>query len=121
MTNDSWSGSEAAERQHAVMAVFRCIENRKTMLRSTNSGLTCLITPDGTIQGEMEPFKMYWKLWDVPVYETSTYGTTVYTRTVDISARICVWLSYAILILGLVLVILKTVRKRKLSKTPSEQ
>jgi hypothetical protein len=69
----------------------------------------------------MEPFKMYWKLWDVPVYETSTYGTTVYTRTVDISARICVWLSYAILILGLVLVILKTVRKRKLSKTPSEQ
>ena len=121
MTNDSWSGSEAAERQHAVMAVFRCIENRKTMLRSTNSGLTCLITPDGTIQGEMEPFKMYWKLWDVPVYETSTYGTTVYTRTVDISARICVWLSYAILILGLVLVILKTVRKRKLSKTTSEQ
>ncbi len=110
MTNDSWSGSEAAERQHAVMAVFRCIENRKTMLRSTNSGLTCLITPDGTIQGEMEPFKMYYKLWEVPVYSTSTYGTTLYTRTVDISARICVWLSYAILALGLVLVVLRTAK-----------
>ena len=112
MTNDSWSGSEAAERQHAVMAVFRCIENRKTMLRSTNSGLTCLITPDGTIQGEMEPFKMGWKLWDVPVYETSTYGTTVYTNTVDISAKICVYLSYSIIVLGLALVVIKTIRKK---------
>ena len=112
MTNDSWSGSEAAERQHAVMAVFRCIENRKTMLRSTNSGLTCLITPDGTIQGEMEPFKMGWKLWDVPVYETKTYGTTVYTNTIDISAKICVYLSYAIIAVGLVIVVLRTIRKK---------
>ena len=112
MTNDSWSGSEAAERQHAVMAVFRCIENRKTMLRSTNSGLTCLITPDGTIQGEMEPFKMGWKLWDVPVYETKTYGTTVYTNTIDISAKICVYLSYAIIAVGLAIVVLRTIRKK---------
>lgn len=121
MTNDSWSGSEAAERQHAVMAVFRCIENRKTMLRSTNSGLTCLITPDGTIQGEMEPFKMYYKLWEVPVYNTETYGTTLYTRTVDISAQICVWLSYAILALGLVLVIVRTVRAGGFRKSRKEQ
>lgn len=112
MTNDSWSGSEAAERQHAVMAVFRCIENRKTMLRSTNSGLTCLITPDGTIQGEMEPFKMGWKLWDVPVYETKTYGTTVYTNTIDISAKICVYLSYAIIAVGLAIAVLRTIRKK---------
>ena len=112
MTNDSWSGSEAAERQHAVMAVFRCIENRKTMLRSTNSGLTCLITPDGTIQGEMEPVKMGWKLWDVPVYETKTYGTTVYTNTIDISAKICIYLSYVIIAVGLVIVVLRTIRKK---------
>lgn len=120
MTNDSWSGSEAAERQHAVMAVFRCIENRKTMLRSTNSGLTCLITPDGTIQGEMEPFKMYYRIWDVPVYSTQTYGTTLYTRTVDLSARICVWLSYAILALGLVLVIIRTAKAGGFRKSRKE-
>lgn len=86
------------------------------MLRSTNSGLTCLITPDGTIQGEMEPFKMGWKLWDVPVYETSTYGTTVYTRTVDLSANICVYLSYAIIVLGLALVVIKAIKKKGLEK-----
>ena len=74
--------------------------------------LTCLITPDGKIQGEMEPFKMGWKLWDVPVYETKTYGTTVYTNTIDISAKICVYLSYAIIAVGLVIVVLRTIRKK---------
>lgn len=113
MTNDSWSGSEAAERQHMAMAVFRSVENRRTTLRGTNSGMTCLITPDGTIQGEMTPFKMGWKIWDVPVYSGETYGTTLYTNTVDLSAHICVWISWAILACGLVLVVLKTVRGRR--------
>ena len=113
MTNDSWSGSEAAERQHMVMAVFRSIENRKTTLRGTNSGMTCLITPDGNIQGEMTPFKMGFKIWDVPVYTTENNGTTLYTRTIDVSAKICVYLSQIALAFGLVLAILKLVRKKK--------
>jgi apolipoprotein N-acyltransferase len=113
MTNDSWSGSEAAERQHMVMAVFRSIENRRTLLRGTNSGMTCLITPDGNIQGEMEPFKMGYKIWTVPVYTSESNGTTIYTRTIDISANVCVWLSYAALALGLALAIVRAVRKRR--------
>ena len=111
MTNDSWSGSEAAERQHAVMAVFRCVETRKTMLRSTNSGMTCLITPNGKIQGEVEPFKMTWKIWDVPVYSTETYGTTLYVRIIDLCADICVYLSYFLLAAGLTVVVIKKVRE----------
>ena len=113
MTNDSWSGSEAAERQHMVMAIFRSVENRRTMLRGTNSGITCLITPDGTVQGEMEPFKMGYKIWEVPVYEAKTYGTTFYTDTVDVSAKICIYLSYAALIAGLALAIMRKVRSRR--------
>ena len=111
MTNDSWSGSEAAERQHAVMAVFRCVENRRTMLRSTNSGMTCLITPDGKIQGEVEPFKMTWKIWDVPIYSGETHGTTLYTRTIDISADICIYASYLLLAVGFAFALTKKIRK----------
>ena len=111
MTNDSWSGSEAAERQHAVMAVFRCVENRRTMLRSTNSGMTCLITPDGKIQGEVEPFKMTWKIWDVPIYSGETHGTTLYTRTIDISADICIYVSYLLLAVGFAFALAKKIRK----------
>ena len=113
MTNDSWSGSEAAERQHMVMAVFRSVENRRTTLRGTNSGMTCLITPDGTIQGEMTPFKMGFKFWDVPVFTAESNGTTFYTRTIDISAKICIYISQIALLCGLALAITRFVRKRK--------
>ncbi|MCR5761443.1 MAG: apolipoprotein N-acyltransferase [Sphaerochaetaceae bacterium] len=83
MTNDSWSGSVAAERQHMAMAVFRSVENRRTTVRGTNSGITCLITPYGSVEGEMEPFKMGWTIYDVPIYTSETYGKTVYTRISD--------------------------------------
>ena len=113
MTNDSWSGAVSAERQHMAMAVFRSVENRRTTLRGTNSGITCLITPDGTIQGEMEPFKMGWKIWDVPVYSAETYGTTLYTKTVDLSAQICTYVSYLLLAFGAVARIVEAVKRKK--------
>ena len=121
MSNDSWSGAVSAERQHMAMAVFRSVENRKTTLRGTNSGITCLITPDGTIQGEMEPFKMGWKIWEVPVYSTETYGTTLYTRTVDLSAQICTYISYAILAFGAVVMIVELIQKKPAAKKASKK
>lgn len=112
MTNDSWSGSVAAERQHSAMAIFRAVENRRSVLRGTNSGITCLINPYGKVVDEMEPFKMGYKIWDVPVYSSETYGTTVYTKTTDISAKICVYASYAILAYGIVMAIIKKTKKK---------
>lgn len=100
MTNDSWSGSVAAERQHMAMAVFRAVENRRTMLRGTNSGITCLIKPSGKITGEMKPFTATWKAWDVPVYSSKTYGKTVYTTCQDTIAKVVVYVSYALLAFG---------------------
>ncbi|MCF0261534.1 MAG: apolipoprotein N-acyltransferase, partial [Sphaerochaetaceae bacterium] len=119
MTNDSWSGSVAAERQHMAMAIFRSVENRRTTLRGTNSGITCLITPDGIVQGEMEPFKMGYRIWDVPVYSRETYGTSLYTNTIDASAFVCIYLSYAILAVGLVFTVTKTIRKKLAKKEGS--
>ncbi len=113
MTNDSWSGAVSAERQHMAMAVFRSVENRRTTIRGTNSGITCLITPDGTIQGEMEPFKMGWKIWEVPVYSSESYGTTLYTQTVDLSAQLCTYISYAILAFGAIVMTVEIVAKKR--------
>lgn len=111
MTNDSWSGSVAAERQHMAMAVFRSVENRRTMLRGTNSGITCLITPDGTIQGEMDPFVMGWKIWTVPVYTDATYSKTVYTATADSAMPYVSWAALAVLLAGAVAAVVKKRRK----------
>jgi len=80
------------------------------MIRGTNSGITCLITPDGTVQGEMDPFVMGWKIWDVPVYERDTYGSTLYSRVSDVPMKVLSYVAYALLAAGAVLAF---VRKKK--------
>lgn len=77
MTNDSWSGSVAAQMQHMSMAVFRAIENRRSVIRGTNSGMTCTIDPDGRIIDMLEPFREDYLISTVPVY---TERTPLYTR-----------------------------------------
>jgi len=56
LSNDSWSKSIAAEQQHMYLGAFRAIENRKSVLRSTNSGITCLITAWREIIEPITPF-----------------------------------------------------------------
>jgi apolipoprotein N-acyltransferase len=47
LTNDGWFGEGAAQWQQAASALFRAIENRVPLLRSSNNGLTCWIDAYG--------------------------------------------------------------------------
>jgi apolipoprotein N-acyltransferase len=47
LTNDVWFGDTVAPRQHHLIASFRAIENRRWLLRSTNTGLTAVVSPAG--------------------------------------------------------------------------
>ena len=49
ISNDSWFGHSSAPYQHLSMAVFRSIENRRYMLRSTSNGISALVAPSGKI------------------------------------------------------------------------
>ncbi len=98
MTNDSWSGSVAAQMQHMSMAVFRAIENRRSVIRGTNSGMTCTIDPDGRIIDMMEPFTRDYMISEVPVY---TGRTTPYTRWGNFVPLISIALAVAVLVGGL--------------------
>jgi len=100
MTNDNWSQSVAAEMQHLGMAVFRSVENRRTSVRGTNSGMTCLITPTGKVVDPMEPFKAGWHIYEVPVFQTANHSETLYTKYGDIVAKLFVYLSYILLCIG---------------------
>ncbi len=93
MTNDNWSKAASAEWQHAEIAAFRCVETRKSMVRGTNSGITCLIVPTGEIQDPMEPFTMGYHTYDVPVYSHENYPDTFYVRHPDLFARIFIVIS----------------------------
>jgi apolipoprotein N-acyltransferase len=43
ITNDGWFLESAGAEQHFANAVFRTIENRRPMVRSANTGVTCFV------------------------------------------------------------------------------
>ncbi|MDC7239853.1 MAG: apolipoprotein N-acyltransferase, partial [Spirochaetales bacterium] len=106
VTNDSWSPAQACSIQHVGMAVFRSVENRRSMVRSTNGGFTCLIDPNGKIVDWLEPFTADVLTVDVPVYDGIT---TLYTATEHLFDRLVMILAT---LGGIGLAILTLGRKR---------
>ena len=80
MSNDSWSASVPAEMQHLTMGVFRAVENRRSVVRSTNGGMTVTVDPDGRLLQVLEPFTADYLLGTVPVVDGPH---TLYTRWGD--------------------------------------
>ena len=80
ITNDAWSFSVPGAMQHSTMAVFRAVENRRSVVRSTNAGMTTIIDPNGRILSTLPPFTERYLLGTVPVH---TGTKTLYTRWGD--------------------------------------
>lgn len=55
-TNDAWFGDTVAPYQHHMIASFRAIENRRYLLRSTNTGLTAVVDPFGKTLASLLPY-----------------------------------------------------------------
>jgi len=75
MSNDSWSKTKSALTQHIAAAKFRAIENRRTLIRATNAGLTCVVGVKGEILSAIPIFEQNYLLTSVPVYKESGYTT----------------------------------------------
>ena len=103
MSNDSWSASVPAEMQHLMLGLFRAVENRRSMVRSTNGGMTAIIDPDGRLLQVLEPFTADYLLGAVPVVDGPH---TLYTRWGD-------WFGIAALAAGLALVAAGSARRRR--------
>ena len=81
LSNVSWSRTESAENQMYVAAKFRAIENRRVLIRSTNSGVTSVIDPFGNTLKKLPLFSKNTLAMDVPVYKDKFL--TLYTLAGD--------------------------------------
>ena len=93
ISDDGWYGDTSAPWQHLNMARMRAVENRRWLLRDTNTGVTAAIDPYGRIT-QSAPRHEFTSL-------AVRYGfnddLTFYTRFGDVFALVCGILSIATL------------------------
>ena len=108
LSNDSWSKSVACQRQHLAMAVFRSVENKVPSVRSTASGVTCIISPNGKIERAAPEFCKAYVIGTVPVIENNSI--TVFSRMGDIAGLAVTVLFCFILIMKTIIVIINLIK-----------
>ena len=101
ITNDAWSYSVPCAMQHMTMAIFRAVENRRSVVRATNGGMTNIIDPNGRILARLAPFTEGYLVDTVPVHGESR---RLYTRWGD-------WFPWVLLAASIVALVGGLVRK----------
>ena len=54
LVNDGWYTTIPEPRQHAKQSIYRAIENRRSVLRCANTGLSMVISPLGEILNQTQ-------------------------------------------------------------------
>jgi len=102
ITNDGWWGNTPGYKQHMRYATLRAIENRRSIARSANTGISAFINQRGDI---IKPTK-----WWVPtairdeIYENTEL--TYYSENGDYIGRVATFLTVLIILLMVVTSIL---------------
>ena len=72
ISNDAWYGKSIAAEQHLQISQARAIENKKMMIRSTNTGVTAFIDRDGKVINKLKQFTSGGLSYDVQGYSGIT-------------------------------------------------
>jgi len=99
ISNEGWFYNSAEADQHLDIARCRAIENRVGLVRCTNTGISCLIAPDGRIADMIEQGgrrKLVRGYLSGRV--TLGSGATFYTKAGDLLAWLCTAATLALLI-----------------------
>jgi len=91
ITNDAWFLDTPAPFMHLQAAAFRAVENRRSLIRAANTGVSCFIDPLGRISQPVQNDKKKMtfvdglSMRDVPLSQVKTF----YTKFGDIFTYLC--------------------------------
>lgn len=106
-SNDSWFYDSAAVYQHNAQAQLRAIETGKWVLRSANTGISSVITPQGRVAEALPPLTYGYLVQTVGTVS----GQTVYSRIGNLFVYLCLAFPVGVLVAGWI-----AKRKRKPTK-----
>jgi apolipoprotein N-acyltransferase len=75
VTNDSWYGDTSGPYQHKEMSVIRAVENKRSVVRAANGGISCLINPLGKTISDTKMYTKDYLVVDVQLNSKLTFYT----------------------------------------------
>ena len=96
LTNDAWYGRSSAPHQSMAMAVFRAVENKRSLVRAANTGISGFVDPVGRIVGRTGLFVETALVSRMPLLD----GQTVFNRQGHLFGPACAILIPLFLLLG---------------------
>ena len=91
ITNDAWFGRSRAPWQHLSMAPLRAVENRRSLVRAANTGISAFIDPSGRVREASPLFAHYAGSASVALLNEQT----VYSRWGHVFPTACFLLALA--------------------------
>ena len=101
ITNDGWFGKTHGPFQHAQIAVFRAIENRISIARCANTGVSMFIDPLGRVKNATKIYVRTGVIDRIP----SKLKDTFYTRHGD-------WFAQGCFLVGLFVILASVIKRR---------
>jgi len=100
ITNDGWFGKTAGPYQHMILSIFRAVENKRPLIRSTNTGVSCFIDSSGRITDVIRDKNNNAILvtGSTSAYVRTVKKDTFYTKYGDIFIYMCISLFIILLL-----------------------
>ncbi|MBJ6801669.1 apolipoprotein N-acyltransferase [Geomonas propionica] len=93
ITNDSWYGNSVEPMEHLALASFRSIENRRSLVRGTNTGISAIVDPAGRIVSRTGVWTREVLVGRVPLWK----GGTLYGAAGDWIGWLCAVISVCLI------------------------
>ncbi|WDE05126.1 apolipoprotein N-acyltransferase [Thalassomonas viridans] len=94
--NDAWFGQSPGGKVHLALSLFRAVEYRLPLVRATNTGITAIVDPGGSIipESQIAPYQAGFSVTEVKTVEIGSF----YRDYPNVFKYICMlFLGYALI------------------------